>query len=580
MGKRPYVIGLTGNIATGKSVVGRTLSRLGAEHIDADRLAHQVMAPGTPACKEIAAAFGAQVLQPDGAIDRRRLGAIVFSDPEALSRLEAIVHPHVIARTRQRIATSSAPEVVIEAIKLFESGMVRSLCDAVWVVTAPREAQIRRLTEGRGLSYDEAVLRVDAQPPQEEKAARADVVIANGGPLEALTRQVERAWAEIGRGDLAQVQTSDGKRERTMDVTIRRGTVRDAQGVVDVINSVIEEGGLTALYPTLTVEQEEAYIQGLGPRSALYIAEVRGMTVGVQSIEPFDAYTRATDHVASIGTFIYRNYRGQGTGRRLTQEIVRFAREHGYEKIVFFIRASNSGAQAFYRRMGFVPKMMLERQIKIEGRYDDVVWMEMFVTPEVKAPAAPPVSQAVPEVPPAAAAVSSARAVPAVDPTVGAVTVRRARRGDIHVLAAIMKGTMRWRSPPAEQEVLEMLFDKGYWLAISRQGGGLTGWRAENLVMCIDDFCVYPSRYYAEVGGPLLETVETEAKALSCEVAIAFLEAEIAPEAIRFFESQGYERQEVRQLFSVWREVAQEFLSDGRFMMVKKLRERRVMRPL
>jgi hypothetical protein len=179
---------------------------------------------------------------------------------------------------------------------------------------------------------------------------------------------------------------------------------------------------------------------------------------------------------------------------------------------------------------------------------------------------APPVQPAVPSI--------------AVDPTVGAVTVRRAKRRDVRTLAAIMKGTMRWRSAPLEDEVLEMLFDKGYWLAMSRKGGGLTGWRAENLVMCIDDFYVYPPQYYPQVGGPLLETVETEAKALSCEVAIAFLEDQIAPEAVQFFESRGYERQELSQLFSVWREVSQEFLTDTRFMMVKKLRERRIMRPL
>ena len=170
--------------------------------------------------------------------------------------------------------------------------------------------------------------------------------------------------------------------------------------------------------------------------------------------------------------------------------------------------------------------------------------------------------------------------MPTVDPVVGAVTVRRASRRDIRTLAAIMKGTMRWRPPPVESEVLEMLFDKGYWLAMSRKGGGLSGWRAENLVMCIDDFYVYPPLFYPQVGGPLLETIETEAKALSCEVAIAFFDQRIAQEAVRFLEANGYERQELGQLFPVWREVAQEFLNEGRFMMVKKLREKRIMRPL
>jgi hypothetical protein len=143
-----------------------------------------------------------------------------------------------------------------------------------------------------------------------------------------------------------------------------------------------------------------------------------------------------------------------------------------------------------------------------------------------------------------------------------------------------MKGTMRWRPPPGQAEVLEMLYDKGYWLAMSRKGGGLTGWRAENLVMCIDDFYVYPPQFHPQVGGPLLETVETEARALSCEVAIAFIDERVSRAAIEFFEAQGYERQEMAELFHVWREVAQEFLTENRFMMIKKLREKRIMRPL
>jgi dephospho-CoA kinase len=197
--KRPYVIGLTGNIATGKSVVGRMLSEMGAEHIDADRLAHQVMVAGTPTCERIVAAFGTQILRPDGSIDRGRLGSIVFGDANALARLEAIVHPAVIARTQQLIADSAAEVVVVEAIKLIESGMVVRLCDALWVVTASRAAQIQRLMEQRRLSYEDAVLRIDAQPPQEAKVARADVVIHNDDSLESTRQQVIEAWREIGR---------------------------------------------------------------------------------------------------------------------------------------------------------------------------------------------------------------------------------------------------------------------------------------------------------------------------------------------------------------------------------------------
>jgi len=194
------VIGLTGNIATGKSVVAHMLSELGAEHIDADRLAHQVMAAGTPTCERIAAAFGTQILRPNGSVDRGKLGNIVFADANALARLEAIVHPEVIARARQLIADSTATVVVVEAIKLIESGMVVQLCDVLWVVTASRAVQIRRLVEQRRLSYEEAVLRVDAQPPQGAKVAQADVVIDNDDSLENTRQQVIEAWRKIGGG--------------------------------------------------------------------------------------------------------------------------------------------------------------------------------------------------------------------------------------------------------------------------------------------------------------------------------------------------------------------------------------------
>jgi len=194
-----YVIGLTGNIATGKSQVAQMLARRGAEHIDADRLAHQVMARDTPAWQQIVEAFGREILDADGEIDRKQLGTIVFASEPDLARLEQIVHPAVIACTEERIASTEADVVVVEAIKLIESGMVLRLCDVLWVVTATREAQIKRLMDTRGLSQDEAVLRIDAQPPQSDKAARADVVIDNSGTLEETERLVSCAWNQMER---------------------------------------------------------------------------------------------------------------------------------------------------------------------------------------------------------------------------------------------------------------------------------------------------------------------------------------------------------------------------------------------
>src|SRR5947208_6232010 len=175
-----YIIGLTGNIACGKSQVAGILRDLGVELIDADRVAHELLEPGTPEYGRIVERFGRDILLPDEVIDRRKLGGIVFADPTALHDLEQILHPGVRPRIRARFAAAQAPVVVVEAIKLLEVGLYLET-DAVWVVTADRDAQIERLMESRGLTRREAETRVDAQPPQGEKVARADVVIDNSG---------------------------------------------------------------------------------------------------------------------------------------------------------------------------------------------------------------------------------------------------------------------------------------------------------------------------------------------------------------------------------------------------------------
>jgi dephospho-CoA kinase len=187
---------LTGNIATGKSLVGGMLAGLGARVIDADRVAHEVMRAGGPAFSAVVEAFGPTILAVDGTIDRAKLGNIVFRDAGALERLEAAVHPAVIAEVDRRIARATERVVVVEAIKLIETGMHRHY-DALWVVTAPRHLQIARLMAARGLTEEEAVLRVDAQPPQEEKAALADWILVNDGSLDQLQQKVHTAWTQI-----------------------------------------------------------------------------------------------------------------------------------------------------------------------------------------------------------------------------------------------------------------------------------------------------------------------------------------------------------------------------------------------
>jgi dephospho-CoA kinase len=194
--RRPLLIGITGNIGTGKSTVARMLGEMGAEVIDADKVAHEVMRAGTPVCAAIARAFGLEVLSPEGEIDRKRLGALVFADPVALARLESIVHPATIEAISRRIAVTTANVVAVEAIKLFEAGMAGAY-DSIWVTTCRPEQQIARVVSERGLGRAEAEGRVQAQPPQQEKIARADVVIDNSGSLSQTREQVRSAWERL-----------------------------------------------------------------------------------------------------------------------------------------------------------------------------------------------------------------------------------------------------------------------------------------------------------------------------------------------------------------------------------------------
>ncbi|TFG73288.1 MAG: dephospho-CoA kinase [Anaerolineales bacterium] len=192
----PYRIGLTGNIATGKSTVGRMLVELGAVLIDADRVAHDVLMPGGAAYASVLQTFGSTILSPDGLLDRQKLGAIVFSNPEAMQRLESLVHPPVIASIDQTIADLRVQIVVVEAIKLLETGMADNY-DAIWVTTCPEPVQLARLMRIRKLQREDALLRLQAQSPQEDKLVHADVVINTAGTLEETRAQVREAWRHL-----------------------------------------------------------------------------------------------------------------------------------------------------------------------------------------------------------------------------------------------------------------------------------------------------------------------------------------------------------------------------------------------
>ena len=195
----PYLIGVTGNIACGKSTVLARLAELGAETIDADHVVHALMEPGQPVWEAVRQHFGPGVITADGRIDRRALGAIVFADPAQLQRLEEMTHPAVrvrIVALAEEAARRGVRVLVVDAIKLYEGGLA-DYCDETWVVTCAPEQQLARLMARNGFGEAEARQRIAAQPPQVEKVARADVVIDNSGTLDATRAQVDAAWARI-----------------------------------------------------------------------------------------------------------------------------------------------------------------------------------------------------------------------------------------------------------------------------------------------------------------------------------------------------------------------------------------------
>lgn len=188
-----FLIGLTGNIACGKSTVLAQLQALGAHVIDADQRIHGILRMGGPAYEQVIEEFGREIIGKDGEIDRRALGRIVFSDSKKLLRLEQIEHPIVRRVIDDEIRDAREPVVVLDAIKLIESGWADK-CDAVWVVTCRREQQVERLIHTRGYSRQEAEARVNAQSTQQAKIERANVVIDNSGTVGATREQVKRAW--------------------------------------------------------------------------------------------------------------------------------------------------------------------------------------------------------------------------------------------------------------------------------------------------------------------------------------------------------------------------------------------------
>lgn len=281
-----FVIGLTGNIATGKSVVRRMLEHLGAYTIDADSLTHRAYAKGAPGYQPVIDKFGKWLLNRDGEIDRKKLGNLVFGDGEAMKQLEDIIHPLVRQATEMLIKRASQQVVVIEAIKLLE-GDLRKACDSIWVTNAPEVIQVERLVRKRGFTREQAQERVHAQSPQSAKVNMANIVITNTGSYDDLWKQVSEAWKEIVPGaNQAPVDTVTIKKPAgSGEYSTQRGKPKHAAAIAELVTR------LSKGMRSMTAEQ---VMESFGDK-AYMLLQMDGQSVGVAGWQVENLVTRTTD---------------------------------------------------------------------------------------------------------------------------------------------------------------------------------------------------------------------------------------------------------------------------------------------
>jgi dephospho-CoA kinase len=277
-----YVIGLTGNIATGKSVVRKMLEHLGAYGIDADALSHRAIAKGAPGYQAVVDAFGRWILNPAGEIDREKLGRLVFSDPAALEQLENIIHPLVQQAVDLIAQRASQKVIVIEAIKLLEGKLV-TMCDTVWVTYVPASVQKARLIEKRGMTESDASQRIQTQGAQEAKTIAADVVIQNAGTFEETWKQVVAAWKAIS--PITDTKPVVIKKTDAGSLYIQRGRPRDSSQIAELVTRL--SGG--------TRPQTEDDIMAAFGEKAFLLLKTGEHAVGLAGWQVENLVTRTTD---------------------------------------------------------------------------------------------------------------------------------------------------------------------------------------------------------------------------------------------------------------------------------------------
>ncbi|HEY3310750.1 MAG TPA: dephospho-CoA kinase [Anaerolineales bacterium] len=334
-----YVIGLTGNIATGKSVVRKMLEHLGAYGIDADALSHRAISKGAPGYQPVIDAFGKWLLKPDGEIDRAKLGRMVFNDPEGMARLEDIVHPLVSQAVDVIVRRAGQKVIVIEAIKLLESDL-RTVCDSVWVVQVPQELQVRRLIEKRGLSREEALQRIHFQSGQEQKLSAAWVVIQNTGSFEDTWNKVVAEWKKI---HLPQPVAAPELRPHKGEFVIVRGKPKDSAAIAGLITR-LSDGHLA-------LSQDD--IMAAFGEKAFLLLKLDGHNVGVAGWQVENLVARTTEF------YIDPALDREKSLKLLITEVERASIDLQCEASILYLPKALAAMQSTWKQLGYEPRTPL-----------------------------------------------------------------------------------------------------------------------------------------------------------------------------------------------------------------------------
>jgi dephospho-CoA kinase len=333
-----FVIGLTGNIATGKSVVRRMLEHLGAYTIDADALTHRAYARGAPGYQQVVDNFGKWLVNKDGEIDRSKLGNLVFNNPDAMSQLESIVHPLVRQATEILIKRSIQPVIVIEAIKLLE-GDLRKVCDSIWVTNAPEDIQVERLMRKRGMSREQAIERISMQSAQSAKVAVANIVITNTGSYDALWKQVSAAWKEIiPDANVAEpVTEKQPVAQSSGQYLVKRGKPKNSTAIAELITRLSK--GTRRMTAENVMEEfgEKAYM----------LLELDQKIVGLAGWQVENLVTRTTD------IFFEEHVNLQKALEVLINEVERASGELQSEASLIFPMSELAAQEQLWKQLGY-----------------------------------------------------------------------------------------------------------------------------------------------------------------------------------------------------------------------------------